>query len=105
MHPKINVVLLVGDRILDLHEPKIDYRTRKRTLIIVRRTLAEPKTALAGVMLEISFVRFRASIVTFKVERVVPFPLFCWDFGAIVESRGRKDSIWALPGPSVGDQS
>lgn len=44
-------------------------KRRKGTLIIVRRILTEPKMALTGVMLEISFPRFRASIATFNEER------------------------------------
>jgi len=39
-------------------------------LIIVRRMLAEPKTALAGVILETSFARFKPSMATFKDEIV-----------------------------------
>jgi len=39
-------------------------------LIIVRRILAEPKTALAGVTLESSFARFKPSMATFKDEMV-----------------------------------
>ena len=35
----------------------------------------EPKTALAGVILEISFARFVASMVTFSEERMPPRPL------------------------------
>jgi hypothetical protein len=47
------------------------------TLIAVRRTLAEPKTALAGVMLEISFARFRASMAMFNIEREPSRPFGC----------------------------
>ena len=39
--------------------PEVGHRTRgKRTLIIIRSTLTEPKMALAGATLEISFARF-----------------------------------------------
>jgi hypothetical protein len=37
-------------------------------LIIVRITLTEPKTALAGVMLEISFARFKVSMAALSEE-------------------------------------
>ena len=47
--------------------------------------LTEPKTAFAGVTLEISFARFRASMATFMVVRVLSRPLDRWDFGAIAE--------------------
>ena len=43
----------------------------KRTLIIVRRALAELKTALAGVVFETSFAGFVASIAIFNEEGVV----------------------------------
>jgi len=33
--------------------------------------LTEPKTALAGVMLETSFARFKVSMVTFREERTL----------------------------------
>jgi len=36
--------------------------------MIARITLAVPKTALAGVILEISFARFKASMAAFKAE-------------------------------------
>jgi len=64
-------------------------------LTIVSRTLTEPKTALAGVMLDISFARFRVSMVTFSVE-MTPFrPFGRWEFVAIVESRGRcEEDAW-----------
>ena len=41
---------------------------------MVRRMLTEPKTALAGVMLESSFARFRASIAIFSEERTASRP-------------------------------
>ena len=41
--------------------------------------MTEPKTTLAGVMLEASFARFKASMATFNEERVPPRPFGCWD--------------------------
>jgi len=43
---------------------------RKRTLIIVGRTLTEPKATFAGVTLEISFARSKVWMATFNEERV-----------------------------------
>ena len=77
--------MFVGDAILNGYELAAHRRTRRRTLIMARRMLAEPKAAFAGVTLEISFARFKASMVTFKAERVFSFPPFCWDFGVMVE--------------------
>ena len=45
----------------------------------MRRTLTEPKTALAGVMLEISFARFVASMATSSEERTLPRPFGRWE--------------------------
>ena len=55
---------------------------------MARRTLAEPKTALAGVMLEISFARLRVSMATFNAERRPSPSLEGLDIEAIVEMRG-----------------
>lgn len=48
------------------------------TLIVDRRMLVDANTALAGVMLEISFARSRASMATFNVERAPSRPFCCW---------------------------
>lgn len=74
---------------------------------MARRALTKPKAALAGVMLEISFARFRASMAKFNVERAL-FPPFCRrDAEAIVEPRGRgrelgdKQAAKDDPNPSM----
>ena len=64
-----------------------------RTLIIARRTQAEPKTALAGVMLEISFARLRVSMATFNAERRPSRSLEGLDVGAIAETRGNSGRV------------
>jgi hypothetical protein len=61
---------------------------RKLTLIIARMTLTEPKTAFAGVILESSFARFKASMAAFNVEIVPSRPLGRWDSASMVETRG-----------------
>ena len=67
----------------------------KRTLTIVNTTLTEPKTALAGVTLEISFARFIASMDTFNVERRPLRPLGRCEFVAIVKTGGRcREKAW-----------
>ena len=57
---------------------------------MVRMTLTEPKAAFAGVMLQISFARFRVSMVTLNIEMVPPRPLGRWRFACMIEGRG----IW-----------
>ena len=52
---------------------------------MVRRMATEPKTALAGVMLESSLARFRASMAIFREERAESRPFGRWDLVAIVE--------------------
>ena len=61
---------------------------RRHTLIIVRRTPAAPKTALAGVMLEISFARFRASMAALSKGRGPSGPFCCGNSDDIVEISG-----------------
>ena len=62
----------------------------ERTLIMARRTLTEPKAAFAGVIPDISFARFRASMATLNAERILSLPSCRWDFEAIVETRSRR---------------
>ena len=58
---------------------------------MVRRTLTEPKTALAGVTLETSFARFMASIATFNDERTPSRRSCRWESGSMVEGQGRGE--------------
>jgi len=46
----------------------------------------EPKTASAGVALEISFARFMASMAILNAERVLPPPFGCWDLVSMTRS-------------------
>ena len=70
---------------------------KNRTLIMVRRTLTEPNTALAGAMPEISFARFSVSIVTFNDERVPSRSFGRWGFASMVEGRGvREKTVWRV---------
>ena len=57
-------------------------------MIVVRITLTEPKTAPAGVILESSLARFKASIAVFNVEIAPSRPLGRWDLSSMVETRG-----------------
>ena len=47
-----------------------------------------PKAALAGVMLEISFARFRVSMATFSEERALSRPFGRWDLASMVRMQG-----------------
>jgi len=62
----------------------------ERTLTMVRITLTVPKTALAGVMLEISFARFMASMAAFNGERAPSRRSGRWDVVVMVEVVARK---------------
>ena len=57
-------------------------------MTIARTTLTEPKTAFAGVMLETSFARFKASMATFNAEMVPSPPLGRWDLASMVKTGG-----------------
>ena len=65
-------------------------KRRKRTLIIVRRMLTVPKTALAGVILETSFARFIAPTAVSKEERTPSRRFDRWGFVTIVDGVARK---------------
>ena len=54
----------------------------------MRITLTEPQTALAGVILKISFVRLKVSMVTFSKERVLSRRFDWCDLGSMVETEG-----------------
>jgi hypothetical protein len=90
VEPELNKILFINHTLLVECQTEARRSRRKRTLIIVSRTLTEPKTALAGVMLDISFARFKVSIVTFSVERAPFRPFGRWEFAAIVEDRGSR---------------
>jgi len=58
--------------------------------------MTEPKTALAGVMVENSFARFKASMATFNDERVPPRLFDCRDTVSMAESkRSNEKSVEA----------
>ena len=59
-----------------------------RTLIVVRRTPAEPKTTLAGARLEFCSARFRPSMDAVSEEWAPSRPSDCRGFEDIVETRG-----------------
>ena len=63
-------------------------KRRKPTRIMVRRTQTEPKTALAGVILESSFARFKPSMAALSEERTLFCASGCWDISAMVEAQG-----------------
>ena len=64
---------------------------RKLTLINARITLTEAKRPLAGVILETSFARFKASMPAFKAEIAPSRPLGCWDSTFMIEIRGSHE--------------
>ena len=67
----------------------------KRTLIVLRRVLTEPKTALAGVILESSLAISKVSMAIFNDEVAPSSPFDRWDLACIVETRGsRKKTPW-----------
>ena len=88
--PKFDVVSLIGHRVLEpFQSAACEQRSRRRsTLIMARRMLAEPKTALAGVILATSFARFKASMAVFNAETVPSRSSGCWVLCSMVETRG-----------------
>ena len=62
--------------------------------------LTEPKAALAGVMLETSFARFRVSIAAFNEERELSRRFGCAALGSMSsESTWHKEAARASPNP------
>ena len=62
---------------------------------MVSKALTNPKAAVAGVMLEISLARLRASIAKFSIERALSRPFCRWNVEAIIVFRGRaKAKVW-----------
>ena len=53
--------------------------------------MTEPKTALAGVILDISFARLVASMATFSEERTLPRPFGRWDLISMNQSEGGRE--------------
>lgn len=82
-------MLIVGQRDLSEREPDArHWGVGQRTLIVSRREPTEPKAALAGVMVDLSFARFRVSMGTFSFEKVSPCSFGRWDVEAIIDARG-----------------
>ena len=52
--------------------------------MVVRRALAEPNAALAGVILEVSFARLRASMAAFNEDRAPSCPFGRLDLSTMV---------------------
>ena len=68
---------------------------RKHTLIIVRRALAEPKTVLAGEILEIFSARLTVSMAAFSAEMAPSRPSGRWDSAFMVETGGGCErTVW-----------
>ena len=70
-------------------------KSRKHTLIIIRRVPMKSKTVLAGVILEIFFASFKDSMAVFNAEIASSLPLGRWDLASMVETRGsRERTVW-----------
>ena len=64
---------------------------RKPTLIVERMTLTEPKTALAGAIVEASLARFKVSMALFNADIVSSRSLGCWDPTSMVGTRCSRE--------------
>ena len=79
---------------------------RRGTLIVVRRMLTVPKTALAGVGLEISFARFTTSMAASNKERTSSRRFCRLESFSMVgardgwEKRGRRPGCAEGPNPN-----
>ena len=84
-HPNVDIFPFVRHRVLDRYQRAAQHRRSGEdcTLIIVKRTLTEPKATTAGVMPAISFARFRDTMATFNIEKTLSRPFVGWDLEAI----------------------
>ena len=91
--PEFDVIHLIDHRVLGVSRSAVGrQRTRRKlTLIIERIMLTEPKTALAGVMLESSLARFKTSMDPFKAEIALSRPFGRRDSISMVETRGGRE--------------
>ena len=78
-------------------------------MISVRMMMTEPKTALAGGILEI-FMRFKASMAAFNAEIAPSRSLGRWDSASMVETRSshertlRYQCVRKVPNPNRGER-
>ena len=92
--PELDVILFIDHRILPMCEPcTFRHKRRGHTRIMVRMMATEPKTALAGGILEISLVRCRLSMAMFSKKRTPSCPFGCWDLSAMVETQGSCEEV------------
>ena len=91
--PRTSAYLRVPSRTFAYQRAVLLMKVRRPTLIIARRTPTDPKTALAGVLLETSFARLKTSMNPFNAEIVPSRSLGCWDSVSI----GRR-AAWRLGG-------
>ena len=68
---------------------------KKRTMIVFKRALTDPKAAFAGVMLEVLFAVFRSSMPASNVERATSRPpSSSWGLEAMVKTvDSRKNAV------------
>ena len=93
-YPEVHAILFVGHLVLTTVESGGSHSRRgvKRTLIVVRRIVATPKTAGAGVMLDASFPMFTRPMAT-SSERIAPSRFAgCLDLSAMVETEGSREA-------------
>lgn len=65
----------------------------KHTLIIAKRTHAEPMTAFAGVALAISFTRFNPSMAELNRKKARSPSLGCWELIVIIDPGGCLEKV------------
>ena len=104
-YSKIHTFLVIGHFVLTTFKPRPfrSQREMRLTLIVVRRVVATPKTAGAGVMAEASVPIFTRRMAP-SSERITP-PRFvgCLDLSVMVETQG--DRGVAIPDKGCAEDS
>ena len=92
-YPEVHTILFVGHLVLTTVESGGSHSRRglERALIVVRRIVATPKTAGAGVMLDASFPMFTRLMAT-SSERIAPSRFIgCLDLSVMIETGGSRE--------------
>ena len=79
-------------------------KSRKRTLIVARRALTEPKAVLAGVTLEVFPAAPKASTAVFNAEMAPSLSFGRWDLASMVGIRDSWERAVRVEGCEEGPE-
>ena len=94
--PKFGIARFGDHRVLHtLASNRPTFAGRKLTRMVVRRTLAEVNTVLAGITVVACFARSSPPMAAFNEERTPFLPFSRWDLSVMVETEGsHEEAVW-----------